>query len=79
LILRAKGPNPDWQVDFFHAFDNEKLAQVKTIEPESVMAWHLDELRVTVPNLYWIVPMAFSHKNDHVGVNEVIEKETFAA
>ncbi len=79
LILRAKGANPEWQVDFFHAFDTAKLAQVKTMESESVMVWHLDELPVVVPNLNWIIPMALSHKNEHVYIYEVIEKDTFAA
>jgi 8-oxo-dGTP pyrophosphatase MutT (NUDIX family) len=79
LILRARGENPEWQVDFFHAFDSEKLAKVRTIESEAVMVWHLDELPVVVPNLTWIIPMALSHKNEHVFVYEVIEKDTFAA
>ena len=79
LILKARGPNPEWQVDFFHAFSTEKLAQVKTMEQEQVMVWHLDELPAIVPNLSWIIPMALNHKNEHVWVYEVIEKETFAA
>ena len=79
LILRARGENPEWQVDFFHAFDTAKLGQVKTMESESVMVWNIDELPVVVPNLTWIIPMALSHKNEHVWVYEVIEKETFAA
>lgn len=79
LILRAKGNEPEWQVDFFHAFDTAKLAQAKTMERETVMVWHLDELPVVVPNLTWIIPMALSHKNEHVWVYEVIEKDTFAA
>jgi 8-oxo-dGTP pyrophosphatase MutT (NUDIX family) len=78
LILRAKGNNPEWQVDFFHAFDTAKLANVRTMESESVMVWHLDELPVVVPNLNWIIPMALSHKNEHVWVYEVIEKDTFS-
>jgi len=79
LILRAKGSNPEWQVDFFHAFDSSKLAQARTMESETVMVWHIDELPDVVPNLNWIIPMALGHKNDHVFVYEVIEKDTFAA
>jgi 8-oxo-dGTP pyrophosphatase MutT (NUDIX family) len=79
LILRAKGSAPEWQVDFFHAFDTEKLNQVRTMETESVMIWHLDELPVTVSNLAWIIPMALTHQSQHVHVYEVIEKDIFAA
>jgi hypothetical protein len=78
LILRARGEKPEWQVDFFHAFDSDKLAEVRTCEGESVMVWRLDELPDVVPNLNWIIPMALGHKKDHVFVYEVIEKETFA-
>lgn len=78
LILRSKGNNPEWQVDFFHAFDSDMLAGVKTMESESVMVWTLEELPVVVPNLNWIIPMAMGHKNDHVWIYEVIEKDTFS-
>jgi ADP-ribose pyrophosphatase YjhB (NUDIX family) len=79
LILRAKGEKPEWQVDFFHAFDTEKLSQVRTMETESVMVWNLDELPVVVSNLAWIIPMALTHQSQHVHVYEVIEKNIFAA
>lgn len=75
LILRAKGDNPEWQVDFFHAFDTVSLGQVRTMESEAVMIWNLDQLPVIVPNLRWIIPMALGHKEDHVWIYEVIEKE----
>ena len=78
LILRAKGIAPEWQVDFFHAFDTEKLAQVRTMEAEPVMIWHLDELPVVVSNLAWIIPMAITHRCQLVHIYEVIEKEVFA-
>ena len=76
LILRSR--TPVWQVDFFHAFDSKKLAQVRTMESESVMVWHLDELPVVVSNLAWIIPMALTHRDQHVHVYECIEKDTFA-
>jgi len=79
LILRSKGSNPDRQVHFFHAFDTEKLGQVRTMESEAVMVWHLDQLPVVVSGLSWIIPMALSHKEQHVHIYEVIEKDTFAA
>ncbi len=79
LILRARGEEPEWQVDFFHAFDAEKLAHVTTVEDEAVMVWHLDELPVVVSNLAWIIPMALTHRQQHVHVYEVIEKDSFAA
>jgi 8-oxo-dGTP pyrophosphatase MutT (NUDIX family) len=75
LILRAKGDNPEWQVDFFHAFDYAKLGEVKTMESESVMVWHLDELTNIVSNLAWIIPMALTHKSQHVHVYECIHAD----
>lgn len=79
LILRAKGKKPEWQVDFFHAFDTVKLGEVKTMESESVMVWDIDELPDIVSNLAWIIPMALTHQSQHVHVYEVIEKDIFAA
>jgi ADP-ribose pyrophosphatase YjhB (NUDIX family) len=80
LILKSnRHAVPEWQVDFFCAFDSKKLSCVHTIESEAVMIWNLEELPVIVPNLAWIIPMALNHKNEHIWVYEVTEKETFAA
>ena len=76
LFLKLKGV--DWSVDFFHAFSNDALAQVRTCEGETVEVFHLNALPETVPNLRWILPMALCHEDDHVWVYEVTEKEIFA-
>jgi 8-oxo-dGTP pyrophosphatase MutT (NUDIX family) len=75
LILRDKAA---WQVDFFHAFDTEKLSKVRTMEREIVTVWNLEQLPDILPNLRWIIPMALGHQDDHVWIYEVIEKDTFA-
>ena len=79
LFLILKGD--DWEVHFFHAFNGERLSQVRTVEREVVNVFRvgevLDPCFDPVPNLRWIIPMALGHKNDHVWVYEVREKETF--
>jgi hypothetical protein len=65
-----------------HAFSSEHLALVKTMEEEEVAVWPLTAESWSVlnvmPNLRWIVPLANGHKDDHVWIYEVIEKEVFA-
>jgi hypothetical protein len=55
---------------------------VKTMEEEEVAVWPLTAESWSVlnvmPNLRWIVPLANGHKDDHVWIYEVIEKEVFA-
>lgn len=79
LILRGG----DWEVTFFESFSSDRLAAVKTMESEEVRVFDLRELPLAdlnvVPNLRWIIPMAKGHKDDHVWVYEVTEKDTFAA
>lgn len=76
LFLHLMGD--DWQVDFYHAFDARKLAQIRQMEEEQVGIFCLDDLPTTIiPNLRWILPMATGHKDDHVWVYRVDEFETF--
>lgn len=77
LLLRPKRNNPEWQVDFFHAFNTKKLSQVKTMESELVMIWNLNKLPDVVSNLKWIIPMAFIHHNQHAYIYDVIEKDIY--
>lgn len=76
LFLRLRGPG--WEVDFFHAFDSAKLAEVRQREAEEVATFAVSSLPKVVPNLRWIIPMALGHENDHVWVYDVREAETFA-
>lgn len=77
LVLRGRGPDPEWMVHFYHAFDTQALAHVSQGEEEEVIVWDLGELPNIVPNLRWIIPMALGHHDDHVFTYEVIEKDTF--
>ena len=76
LFLRLGGPG--WEVDFFHAFDSVKLAEVRQRETEEVATFSISSLPNVVPNLRWIIPMALGHEDDHVWVYNVREAETFA-
>lgn len=73
LILKGNNNGEPWVVDFFHAFDTDKLLAVRTMEEEEIRIHSLDWLPNTVPNLDWIIPMALGHQNDHVSLYEVRE------
>lgn len=54
---RVKYTRGSWEVDFFHAFDSVKLAEVRQMEDEEVATFAVSSLPKVVPNLRWIIPM----------------------
>lgn len=77
LVLHSNTETqPPWTVHFYYAADSEWLAQVRTMTDEEVSTWTLAMLTPRVaPNLKWILPMALHHRQDHVEVYDVTERE----
>ena len=73
LVLNGDG----WTVSFFHAFNSAAVREARTCEEEEIA---VHDIRLVlgdniVPNLRWIIPMAFGHLDDHVAAYIVSEAE----
>ncbi len=65
-FLELNGGSRHWQVDFYHAFDDEAFKVARQMEEEQISRFAvgcISDIDV-VPNLCWIIPMALGHFGD---------------